>query len=163
MSSISSLLATAVAAIMPFAGSTGPVDAQDQLSQPDPAETAQTAPAEAGQQPAPDQQPGAHAEKGRITGDKEDVINGGTAEGSEEVDPGFNGGNLQSGKLAVQRELALATQEVGHEFMNIEFKDNHSAHVTFPETYNSEKDEAAVQRVMDALRINGYDNITAAY
>ncbi|MCT1427126.1 hypothetical protein [Corynebacterium sp. p3-SID1241] len=63
MSSISSLLATAVAAIMPFAGSTGPVDAQDQLSQPDPAKT--------GQQSAPDQQPGAHAENGRITGYKE--------------------------------------------------------------------------------------------
>ena len=61
MSSISSLLATAIAAIMPFAGSTGPVDAQDQLSQPDPAETTQTAPAEAGEQPAQDQQPGAHA------------------------------------------------------------------------------------------------------
>ena len=101
MSSISSLLATAVAAIMPFAGSTGPVDAQDQSSQPDPAETAQAASAETGQQSAPDQQPGAHAENGRITGDKADVINGGTAEGSEEVDPGFNGGNLQSGKLAV--------------------------------------------------------------
>ena len=139
MSSISSLLATAVAAIMPFAGSTGPVDAQDQSSQPDPAETAQAASAETGQQSAPDQQPGAHAENGRITGYKADVINGGTAEGSEEVDPGFNGGNLQSGKLAVQRELALATQEVGHEFMNIEFKDDHSAHVTFPETYNPRK------------------------
>ena len=113
MSSISSLLATAVAAIMPFAGSTGPVDAQEQLSQPDPAETTQTAPAEVGEQNAQDQQPGAHAEKGRITGDKEDVING-DAEGAEEVDPGFNGGNLQSGKLAVQRELALATQEAGH-------------------------------------------------
>ena len=124
MSSISSLLATAVAAIMPFAGSTGPVDAQDQLSQPDPAKTAQTAPAETGQQSAPEQQPGAHAENGRITGDKTDVI---------------NGGNLQSGKLAVQRELALATQEVGHEFMNIEFKDDHSAHMTFPETYNPRK------------------------
>ena len=59
-------------------------------------------PAEAGEQTAQDQQPGAHAEKGRITGDKEDVING-DAEGTEEVDPGFNGGNLQSGKLAVQR------------------------------------------------------------
>ena len=47
--------------------------------------------------------------RGRITGDKEDVING-AAEGSEEVDPGFNGGNLHSGKLAVQRELALATR-----------------------------------------------------
>ena len=55
MSSISSLLATAIAAIMPFAGSTGPVDAQDQLSQPDPAENAQTAPAEAGEQTAQDQ------------------------------------------------------------------------------------------------------------
>ena len=46
MSSISSLLATAIAAIMPLAGSTGPVDAQDQLSQPEPAETVQTAPAD---------------------------------------------------------------------------------------------------------------------
>ena len=162
MSSISSLLATAIAAVMPFAGSTGPVDAQDQLSQPDPAETAQTAPDEAGEQPAQDQQPGAHAEKGRITGDKEDVING-EGEGADEVDPGFNGGNLQTGKLAVQRELTLATQEVGHEFMNIEFKDEHSAHLTFPETYDPDKDEAAVQRVLDALKINGYDNITAAY
>ena len=162
MSSVSSLLATAIAAIMPFAGSTGPVDAQDQLSQPEPAETAQTGPVEAGDQNAQDQQPGAHAEKGRITGDKEDVING-EGEGATEVDPGFNGGNLQSGKLAVERELALATQEAGHEFMNIEFKDDHSAHLTFPETYNPDKDEAAVQRVMDALKINGYDNITAAY
>ena len=162
MSSISSLLATAIAAVMPFAGSTGPVDAQDQLSQPDSAETAQTAPAEAGDQNAQDQQPGAHAEKGRITGDKEDVING-EGEGADEVDPGFNGGNLQTGKLAVQRELTLATQEVGHEFMNIEFKDEHSAHLTFPETYNPDKDEAAVQRVMDALKVNGYENITAAY
>ena len=55
MSSVSSLLATAIAAVMPFAGSTGPVDAQDQLSQPDPAETTQTAPAEAGEQTAQDQ------------------------------------------------------------------------------------------------------------
>ena len=162
MSSISSLLATAIAAVMPFAGSTGPVDAQDQLSQPEPAETAQTAPAEAGDQTPQDQQPGAHAEKGRITGDKDDVING-AAEGSEEVDPGFNGGNLHSGKLAVQRELALATQEAGHEFMNIDFKDNHSAHLTFPETYNPDTDQAAVDRVMEALKINGYDNLTAAY
>ena len=162
MSSVSSLLATAIAAVMPFAGSTGPVDAQAQLSQPDPAETTQTAPAEADERPPQDLQPGAHAEKGRITGDKEDVING-AAEGSEEVDPGFNGGNLQTGKLAVQRELALATQEAGHEFMNIEFKDDHSAHLTFPETYNPDKDEAAVQRVMEALKVNGYENITAAY
>lgn len=101
MSSIPSLLATAIAAVMPFAGSTGPVDVQDQLSQPEPAETAQTAPAEAGEQSAQDQQPGAHAEKGRMTGDKEDFINGASEDYSEEVDPGFNGGNLQSGKLAV--------------------------------------------------------------
>ena len=155
MSSISSLLATAVAAIMPFAGSTGPVDAQEQLSQPDPAETTQTAPAEVGEQNAQDQQPGAHAEKGRITGDKEDVING-DAEGAEEVDPGFNGGNLQSGKLAVQRELALATQEAGHEFMNIEFKDDHSAHLTFPETYNPDKDGDTFEAVSQLLQEKGY-------
>ena len=155
MSSISSLLATAIAAIMPFADSTGPVDAQDQLSQPDPAENAQTAPAEAGEQTAQDQQPGAHAEKGRITGDKEDVING-DAEGTEEVDPGFNGGNLQSGKLAVERELALATQEAGHEFMNIEFKDDHSAHLTFPETYNPDKDGDTFEAVSQLLQEKGY-------
>ena len=155
MSSISSLLATAIAAVMPFAGSTGPVDAQDQLSQPDSAETAQTAPAEAGDQNAQDQQPGAHAEKGRITGDKEDVING-EGEGADEVDPGFNGGNLQTGKLAVQRELALATQEVGHEFMNIEFKDEHSAHLTFPETYNPDKDGDTFEAVSQLLQEKGY-------
>ena len=155
MSSISSLLATAIAAVMPFAGSTGPVDAQDQLSQPDPAETAQTAPDEAGEQPTQDQQPGAHAEKGRITGDKEDVING-EGEGADEVDPGFNGGNLQTGKLAVQRELTLATQEVGHEFMNIEFKDEHSAHLTFPETYNPDKDGDTFEAVSQLLQEKGY-------
>ena len=154
MSSISSLLATAIAAVMPFAGSTGPVDAQDQLSQPDPAETTQTAPAETGEQGTKDQQPGAHAEKGRITGDKEDVING---------DQDYSAPILQSGKLAVQRELALATDELGHEFMNIDFKDSHSAHLTFPETYNPDTDQAAVDRVLEALKINGYDNLTAAY
>ena len=155
--SIPSFIASAIAAVLPLTGSTGPVDAQDQLAEP---EVTQTADVE--QSTDQSDEPGAHAEKGHITGDKEDVING-DAEGAEEVDPGFNGGNLQSGKLAVQLELALATQEAGHEFMNIEFKDDHSAHLTFPETYNPEKDEAAVQRVMDALKINGYDNITAAY
>ncbi|MBK4174841.1 hypothetical protein GWO60_10100 [Corynebacterium macginleyi] len=70
---------------------------------------------------------------------------------------------LQSGKLAVQRELALATKELGHEFINIEFKDSNSAHLTFPETYNPDTDQAAVDRVLEALKINGYENLTAAY
>ncbi|ERS51015.1 MULTISPECIES: hypothetical protein [unclassified Corynebacterium] len=147
--SIPSFIASAIAAVLPLTGSTGPVDAQDQLAEP---EVTQTADAE--QSTDQSDEPGAHAEKGRITGDKEDVING---------DQDYSAPILQSGKLAVQRELALATDELGHEFMNIDFKDNHSAHLTFPETYNPDTDQAAVDRVLEALKINGYDNLTAAY
>lgn len=147
--SIPSFIASAIAAVLPLTGSTGPVDAQDQLAEP---EVNQTADAE--QSTDQSDEPGAHAEKGRITGDKEDVING---------DQDYSAPILQSGKLAVQRELALATDELGHEFMNIDFKDSHSAHLTFPETYNPDTDQAAVDRVLEALKINGYDNLTAAY
>ena len=147
--SIPSFIASAIAAVLPLTGSTGPVDAQDQLAEP---EVTQTADAE--QPTDQSDEPGAHAEKGRITGDKEDVING---------DQDYSAPILQSGKLAVQRELALATDELGHEFMNIDFKDSHSAHLTFPETYNPDTDQAAVDRVLEALKINGYDNLTAAY
>ncbi|WP_284864596.1 hypothetical protein [Corynebacterium rhinophilum] len=147
--SISSFIASAIAAVLPLTGSTGPVDAQDQLAEP---EVTQTADAE--QSTDQSDEPGAHAEKGRITGDKEDVING---------DQDYSAPILQSGKLAVQRELALATDELGHEFMNIDFKNSHSAHLTFPDTYNPDTDQAAVDRVLEALKINGYDNLTAAY
>jgi hypothetical protein len=147
--SIPSFIASAIVAVLPLTGSTGPVDAQDQLAEP---EVTQTADAE--QSTDQSDEPGAHAEKGRITGDKEDVING---------NQDYSAPILQSGKLAVQRELALATDELGHEFMNIDFKDSHSAHLTFPETYNPDTDQAAVDRVMEALKINGYDNLTAAY
>lgn len=147
--SISSFIASAIAAVLPLTGSTGPVDAQDQLAEP---EVTQTADVE--QSTDQSDEPGAHAEKGHITGDKEDVING---------DQDYSAPILQSGKLAVQRELALATDELGHEFMNIDFKDSHSAHLTFPDTYNPDTDQAAVDRVLEALKINGYDNLTAAY
>lgn len=147
--SIPSFIASAIAALLPLTGSTGPVDAQDQLVEP---EVTQTADVE--QSTDQSDEPGAHAEKGRITGDKEDVING---------DQDYSAPILQSGKLAVQRELALATDELGHEFMNIDFKDSHSAHLTFPDTYNPDTDQAAVDRVLEALKINGYDNLTAAY
>ncbi len=147
--SIPSFIASAIAAVLPLTGSTGPVDAQDQLAEPEVTQTADV------EQPTDQSdEPGAHAEKGRITGDKEDVING---------DQDYSAPILQSGKLAVQRELALATDELGHEFMNIDFKDSHSAHLTFPETYNPDTDQAAVDRVLEALKINGYDNLTAAY
>ena len=116
--SISSFIASAVAALLPLAGSLGPVDAQNQLAEPEVTQTAET-------------------------------------EQSAQI--------LESGKLAVQRELALATQELGHEFVNIDFKDSHSAHLTFPETYNPDTDQAAMDRVMNALKSNGYDNLTAAY
>lgn len=147
--SIPSFIASAIAAVLPLTGSTGPVDAQDQLAEPEVTQTADV------EQPTDQSdEPGAHAEKGRITDDKEDVING---------DQDYSAPILQSGKLAVQRELALATDELGHEFMNIDFKDSHSAHLTFPETYNPDTDQAAVDRVLEALKINGYDNLTAAY
>lgn len=58
---------------------------------------------------------------------------------------------------------ALFDEIDGHEFMNIDFKDSHSAHLTFPDTYNPDTDQAAVDRVLEALKINGYDNLTAAY
>ena len=147
--SIPSFIASAIAAVLPLTDSTGPVDAQDQLAEP---EVTQTADVE--QSTDQSDEPGAHAEKGHITGDKEDVING---------DQDYSAPILQSGKLAVQRELALATDELGHEFMNIDFKDSHSAHLTFPDTYNPDTDQAAVDRVLEALKINGYDNLTAAY
>jgi len=96
--SIPSFIASAIAALLPLTGSTGPVDAQDQLAEP---EVTQTADVE--QSTDQSDEPGAHAEKGRITGDKEDVING---------DQDYSAPILQSGKLAVQRELALATYEL---------------------------------------------------
>lgn len=116
--SISSFIVSAVAALLPLAGSLGPVAAQDQLAEPEVTQTAET------EQSAP---------------------------------------ILDSGKQEVQRELALATQELGHEFVNIDFKDSHSAHLTFPETFNPDTDQEAVDRVLDALKINGYDNLTANY
>lgn len=149
--SISSFLASALAATLPLAGSIGPVDAQDQLAEPEVQQTAEAEQSTTGQS----SEPGAHAEKGRITGDKEDVING-THE--EQSTP-----NLQSGKLAVQRELALATQELGHEFLNIDFQDIHSAHLSFLESFNPDTDQGAVDRVLNAFKVNGYDNLTANY
>lgn len=110
MSSVSSIVATAIAALLPLAGVTGPFDAQEMLSQPE------------------------------------------SATSSE---------NLPSGELAVQRELALATQELGHEFMTIRFEGNDTAHIVFLETYNPDTDQAAVDRVMNALATNGYDRVDA--
>ena len=141
--SIPSFIASAVAAVLPLAGSIGPVDAQDQLAEPDVHHTAEAEQSTTDQSP----EPGAHADKGRINGADE-----------EQSTP-----NLQSGKLAVQRELALATQELGHEFLNINFQDNHTAHLIFLETYSPDTDQAAVDRVLNALKINGYDNLTASY
>lgn len=43
MSSISSFIATVISVVLALAGSTGPVDANPQLSQPDNTETAQVA------------------------------------------------------------------------------------------------------------------------
>lgn len=68
--SIPSFIASAVAAVLPLAGSIGPVDAQDQLAEPDVHHTAEAEQSTTDQSP----EPGAHADKGRITGDKEDVI-----------------------------------------------------------------------------------------
>ncbi|MDK8846548.1 hypothetical protein QP888_08610 [Corynebacterium sp. MSK297] len=142
--SVSSLLAGSLSALMSLSSVITPADHLNSVDQPN-----------IGIVSAQDEtaQPGAHAHKGRMTGDNEELINA-----HKDQATGF----LQSGKLAVQRELALATEEVGHEFLNIDFKDNHTAHLTFPATFNHDTDQAAVDRVLDALKINGYDNITAA-
>ncbi|MBK4137915.1 hypothetical protein [Corynebacterium macginleyi] len=151
--SISSLFASAIAAVLPLS-SIGPVEVPEKLPELEVNQTADVEQSAAGESTDQSDEPGAHAEKGRITGDKEDVIN---------ADQDYSAPILQSGKLAVQRELALATKELGHEFINIEFKDSNSAHLTFPETYNPDTDQAAVDRVLAALKINGYENLTAAY
>ncbi|QRJ59845.1 hypothetical protein GWO70_010470 [Corynebacterium macginleyi] len=126
--SISSLFASAIAAVLPLS-SIGPVEVPEKLPE---LEVNQTA----------------------------DVEQSAAGESTDQDD---SAPILQSGKLAVERELALATKELGHEFINIEFKDSNSAHLTFPETYNPDTDQAAVDRVLAALKINGYENLTAAY
>ena len=63
----------------------------------------------------------------------------------------------------VQALIDAAQAEAGYDFISVRYEGD-TAHIALnPETYNPDKDEAAVQRVMDALKINGYDNITAAY
>ena len=44
MSSVSSIVATAIAALLPLAGVTGPVDAQEMLSQPESATSTENLP-----------------------------------------------------------------------------------------------------------------------
>ena len=63
----------------------------------------------------------------------------------------------------VQALIDAAHAEAGYDFISVRYEGD-TAHIALnPETYNPDKDQAAVQRVMDALKINGYDNITAAY
>ena len=63
----------------------------------------------------------------------------------------------------VQALIDAAHAEAGYEFISVRYEGDTANIALNPETYNPEKDEAAVQRVIDALKINGYDNITAAY
>ena len=63
----------------------------------------------------------------------------------------------------VQALIDAAHAEAGYDFISVRYEGDTANIVLNPETYNPDKDEAAVQRVMDALKVNGYENITAAY
>lgn len=68
---------------------------------------------------------------------------------------------LKSGKNAVQRVEAQVEQEAGHNLVNIEFPEdaNNVAHVSQAEEFSGE-DEELVNKVFEALEVNGFDQIT---
>ncbi len=68
---------------------------------------------------------------------------------------------LKSGKNAVQRVEAQVEQEAGHNLVDIDFPDNATnvAHVSQAENF-SEKDQELVNKIFEALSINGFDEVT---
>ena len=70
------------------------------------------------------------------------------------------GENLTPQK-AVERDLFLVTEELGHEFMTIRFEGTTTAHIVFLESYNPDTDQAAVDRMMTSLADNGFVRVDA--
>ncbi|WP_306508339.1 hypothetical protein [Corynebacterium sp.] len=75
--------------------------------------------------------------------------------------PAATPGEQLTPQQAVERELTLATQELGHEFVSVRFEGTDTAHLMFFETYNPDTDQAAVDRVMKALADNGFTRVDA--
>ena len=75
--------------------------------------------------------------------------------------PSAQPGEELSPQKAVERELFLATEELGHEFMTIRFEGTTTAHIIFLESYNPDTDQAAVDRMMKSLADNGFVRVDA--
>ncbi len=75
--------------------------------------------------------------------------------------PSAQPGEELSPQKAVERELFLVTEELGHEFMTIRFEGTTTAHIIFLESYNPETDQPAVDRMMKSLADNGFVRVDA--
>ncbi|QPS60356.1 hypothetical protein [Corynebacterium minutissimum] len=75
--------------------------------------------------------------------------------------PSAQPGEELSPQKAVERELFLATEELGHEFMTIRFEGTTTSHIIFLESYNPDTDQAAVDRMMKSLADNGFVRVDA--
>ncbi|WP_018118653.1 hypothetical protein [Corynebacterium mastitidis] len=79
------------------------------------------------------------------------------AQEQEVVDPGYF---IHSGKLAVNRAVFQEEQAAGHDLVTIDFTGDHSAKIQQAATFDAEKDAAALDRIVEVLKINGYDQIS---
>ena len=85
------------------------------------------------------------------------VANATTGESAPAAQPGEE----LSPQKAVERELFLVTEELGHEFMTIRFEGTTTAHIIFLESYNPDTDQPAVDRMMKSLADNGFERVDA--
>ncbi|MCH6196267.1 hypothetical protein MHT86_01975 [Corynebacterium mastitidis] len=79
------------------------------------------------------------------------------AQEQEVVDPGYF---IHSGKLAVNRAVFQEEQAAGHDLVTIDFTGDHSAKIQQAATFDAEKDSAALDRIVEVLKINGYDQVS---
>ncbi|MEJ4099864.1 hypothetical protein V5S96_05745 [Corynebacterium mastitidis] len=79
------------------------------------------------------------------------------AQEQEVVDPGYF---IHSGKLAVNRAVFEEEQAAGHDLVTITFTGDHAAKIQQAATFDTEKDAAALDRIVEVLKINGYDQIS---
>ncbi|WPF67036.1 MULTISPECIES: hypothetical protein [unclassified Corynebacterium] len=78
------------------------------------------------------------------------------AEATEDIDPGFF---IHGGQLAVNRAVFEEEQAAGHKLLTVSFTGDHSVTLQQAETFDYEKDAAAFDRIVEVLKINGYDQI----
>lgn len=80
-----------------------------------------------------------------------------TAQDGEDVDPGFF---IHGGELAVNRAVFQEEQAAGHDLVTVSFTGDHSATIQQAATFDATKDAAALDRIIEVLKINGYDQIS---